>query len=116
MYKILVNEAFIEMEADNVEIQNGTLIFYFDKEKTKVRSVVPVGWKYFEIMEEENALFIGEAKEVPIQSETISGEEIRRTREEALEDCKDKGKEEETQQEKKVDVSAELYEISKGID
>jgi len=56
MYKILVNEAFIEMEADNVEIQSGTLIFYFDKAKTKVRAVVPAGWKYFEIMEEENAL------------------------------------------------------------
>lgn len=117
MYKILVNEAFIEMEADNVEIQNGTLIFYFDKEKTKVRSVVPVGWKYFEIMEVENAIQVSKASNVSEAEQAEGGEEIRRTREEALEDCKAKVKDkEEIQQEKKVDVSAELYEISQGID
>ena len=90
MYKILVNEAFIEMDASNVEIQSGTLIFYFDKEKTKVRAVVPAGWKYFEIMEVENAIQITKTNTVPQSQEA-----------------------EVIKEEEKVDVSKEIDEISK---
>ena len=68
MYRILVNEAFVEMKADNVEIQSGTLIFYFDKAKTKVRAVIPAGWKYFEIMEEENALQVKSQAEEAVKT------------------------------------------------
>ena len=58
-YKVLVDKFEIMIDAENVEFQNGTLIFYFDKAKTKVKAIIPAGqWATFEILEEENALQI----------------------------------------------------------
>ena len=56
-YKVLVDKFEIMIDAENVEIQTGTLIFYFDKAKTKVKALIPAGqWATFEILEEEYAL------------------------------------------------------------
>ena len=59
MYKVLVESNIKEIKAEMVTIREGNLLFFADKEKTKLMVIIPSGkWGYFEAPSEDKAIYL----------------------------------------------------------
>lgn len=52
MYTVLIEGQKHSVEAENIQISNGNMYFFADKENTQIKAIVPVGkWSLIECSE-----------------------------------------------------------------
>ena len=94
MYRVLISGVERDIEAEGVSIDQGTILFFADKEESKVNCVIPNGkWEKFQVMGGSDALQIRETKKILKDKQAGSGKEVRRAQPEVVADAAEEKKE-----------------------
>lgn len=75
----------MKIDAREVSIKDGTILFFYDQERSKVKQVIPSGhWDSFEVLGEEYAIQLREPIKEPVITE--KKEQSKKVRQESEKD------------------------------